>query len=55
MKSKVTVVGAGNVGASCAVRLAADELAALLKSAAAVKELVDVMAQKLSGPQPVGW
>jgi len=47
-------LGAQGIEKVYEARLTPDEHTALLKSAAAVKELVDVMASKLSLPQPVG-
>ena len=47
-------LGARGIEKVYEARLAPDELAALTKSAAAVKELVNVMAPKLSLLQPVG-
>jgi malate dehydrogenase len=46
-------LGARGIEQVYEAKLTPDELAALRKSAAAVKELVDVMAPKLSPPQPV--
>jgi len=47
-------LGARGIETVYEAKLTPDELAALQKSAAAVKELVDVMAPKLSPPQSVG-
>jgi len=55
--NEVTVVGAGNEGASRALRIAGEQLAgavlvregaALAKSASAVRELIDVLKRKIA-------